>query len=491
METAAEVQELRNKLRMMKFPQDEILNTVRKQQRAISKQKQANDTIRIEITEYETQIEAMQAQIEMHQANEELQHLQALHKNLANKYSVITADLAAEEAKRRKLEEEVSRANSRSGGLFKQSRENEVLQGRLRTMENRLDKALVRYNRNLGELSDVRARLDELRKDRHNFQGAMAGSQASLAAKDETMGSLIKSSNDAYAQRDKKKMKLAEVRSAEKADVQAYEVELRNVNDKVAAQKLTQNRPVDHHPVEPHSDVQAGSQSEQQEELTALTEQYNTTIQRTLELCAIPTLPELFVEAEKLERENFSLYNYVVEHGAKLTRLQEEIEGLELQYDTLVAQTSANDQRQSGLLEKLTAKIQKVDSDLTSSRDLKEANDAEFASAYTEIEAIFNTLECKWDDSPDGKTTVTPVNAMFCLCAIEAVIADQISATFDKTRLECNLKDIKPSTFLPEPSETHAPAKTAQTRASDKENAVKFTDAAKPLSIEELRALLE
>jgi hypothetical protein len=39
MENPAEVQELRNKLRMMKFPQDEILNTVRRQQRAIHKQK--------------------------------------------------------------------------------------------------------------------------------------------------------------------------------------------------------------------------------------------------------------------------------------------------------------------------------------------------------------------------------------------------------------------------------------------------------------------
>ena len=41
-------------------------------------------------------------------------------------------------------------------------------------------------------------------------------------------------------------------------------------------------------------------------------------------------------EAEKLERENFSLYNFVVEHGATRTRLCEEIEGLELVFDERV-----------------------------------------------------------------------------------------------------------------------------------------------------------
>ena len=82
MENPAEVQEVRNKLRMMKLPQDDILNTVRRQQRAIHKQKQANDTIRNEIVEYEAQIANLDRDIQNYKSNEELQKLQTYKKNL-------------------------------------------------------------------------------------------------------------------------------------------------------------------------------------------------------------------------------------------------------------------------------------------------------------------------------------------------------------------------------------------------------------------------
>ena len=166
MENPAEVKEIRNKLRMMKFPQDEIVNTVRRQQRAIYKQKLANDTIRREITEYEKEIANLEHQLEQFKNNEELQRHNSLLKKYSNQLSVINADLAAEEQKRKKLENEVSKANSKAGGFFKQSKENNELQACLRTVENRLDKALLRYNGNLGKLSDQRSQIDELRKNR-------------------------------------------------------------------------------------------------------------------------------------------------------------------------------------------------------------------------------------------------------------------------------------------------------------------------------------
>jgi hypothetical protein len=75
-ENPAEVQELRNKLRMMKFPQDEILNVVRRQQLAIQRQRRANDTVRAEINDYEFQIGQMQTMIDENKSSEELQRLQ-------------------------------------------------------------------------------------------------------------------------------------------------------------------------------------------------------------------------------------------------------------------------------------------------------------------------------------------------------------------------------------------------------------------------------
>ena len=136
--------------------------------------------------------------------NEELQKLQTYKKNLSNKLSILSADLAAEEQKRKKLEEDVSKANSKAGGLFQQSKENEELQAKLRTIENRLDKALVRYNNNLTKLSGLRSQIDELRKDRFTFREVIRNTENDRQKKDQEIGNLISNSNDAYSRRDNK-----------------------------------------------------------------------------------------------------------------------------------------------------------------------------------------------------------------------------------------------------------------------------------------------
>ena len=97
------------------------------------------------------------------QSNEQLLKLVSRKKTFQNKVNTLKADFTAEDQKRKKLEEEVSRARSESGGLFKQARENEDMQSKLRTMENRVEKtmtvwmrisSLLLLNRELSHLLD-------------------------------------------------------------------------------------------------------------------------------------------------------------------------------------------------------------------------------------------------------------------------------------------------------------------------------------------------
>jgi chromosome segregation ATPase len=494
MENPAEIQELRNKLRMMKFSHDEILNTVRRQQRAIRKQRLANATLREEISEYEAQIDALKRQIEVHKSSDELQRLQGAQKNLAKKLSVMSADLSALENERKKLEEEVSRANSNSGGLFKQSRANAELQARKATMENRLDKALVRYNGDLATLAALRSQIDELRKDRANFRAVMHRNAAIGEAKDKEIARLISESNDAYATRDSVKMRLVELREAEKADLSEHTKKVQILNETIEGQRIAKNRPASERPVVAASDSQTGAPSDQPEELTVLTEQYATVTQRTLELCGIGSVQELFSQAEALERENFSLFRYVVEHGAKRAHLQEQLDALESLRTTLAAEGAANEREESIDLRELVAEIQSADSDLTGLRSQQEATDQEFTSVYSEIGDMFRVLECTWDDSPDGKQSVTPANSMFCLSQIEAAITDTIHSVFERARNECISRDTKPASFAQEavadPSFSSFAAKHP-TRTPEREGAPRLVDSPKPLLIEELRAMLE
>jgi chromosome segregation ATPase len=358
-------------------------------------------------------------------------------------------------------------------------------------MENRLDKALVRYNANLGRLSELRAQIDELRKDRMNFREVVRRATSTREEKEKKIASLISESNSAYSERDRRKMELVRLRAAEKSDVQAYETRLGLLNEEIDNQRVAQNRPVGQPSADAGSDSNAGPQSERQEELTQLAIQYETAKEKTLQLCGITSVEELFAQAEALERKNFSLYSYVVEHGAQRTKLQEQIDVLDFQLNALQSQLEGTEGQQSVTLVKLTKDIEEVDAELTAIQQQKTDSEVKFTSMYASISEIFNLLGCKWDDSPDGKSTVTPANSMFCLSSIENIVADMIKVVYEQARLSDNLRrENRPSGASDERAEppTIAPKHSLATlpRQGEREGA-----GTKPLSIDEIRDLLD
>jgi chromosome segregation ATPase len=361
-------------------------------------------------------------------------------------------------------------------------------------MENRLDKSLLRYNKNLEKLVMLRSEIDELRKDRNNFRGVLKTSETDRGHKDQEMAELIASSNEAYATRDDQKMKLVRLKNAEKQDLTAFEEKLTVLEQQIEGRKLTQSHQVEAQRSPRSIDGTTGGQSEQQEELQTLTDQYQATIQTLLDMARMKEVSELFAEAERLERENFSLYSYVVEHGAAKMKLQEDIEGLALQREALVAQTMESEEGQSAVLEKLTEEIEGVQSDLTRIRAEKEHNEAEFASVYGQIEQIVNLLGCSWEATPDAKSTTTQANAFYCLSLVETAIAEMVNRLYENAKQECVVKDIKVSNFLAEDRGANltVPKPGTQPRfVTDRELAGKVSDASKPLTLEELRAMIE
>ena len=489
MENAAEVQELRNKLRMMKFPPDEILNTFRKQQRAIHKQRQANETIHNEIDEYRAQIDSYETTKSIHDSSEELNHLKSLEKSLTNKLGVLSADYAAEEQKRKALEEEVSKARSKVGGLYQQTRENEEIQGKIRTMENRLDKSLVRYNQNLTKLAEKRAQLDELRKDRFTYREVLKKAQDQATQLDDTIQNEIKASNEYYSQRDGLKMEIAELKANEEADIQNYEREMDRITQTIERQRIAAERPHEKQTSVPTIISQGGSSTETNDEIQRQTDEYQAKINKTLELLQMKSIDELFAEAEKLERENFSLFNFVVEHGATRSKLQDEIDCLELQHDKLIAQNQANDDEKAMELQQLTEDIKDAQNELDELEKQKQQNEQEFNEVYKEIDDLYNLLGCSWDSSPDEKATVTPANAMFALTNIETAINQIMDEVGKKAK---SVYDVNP----PDNKTTTSGDNTSKDKKShidialDQNTKQSIETATRPLTLDEIRAKL-
>ena len=493
MENPAEVQELRNKLRMLKFSQDDrILNLVRKQQRCISKQRQANSTLRNEISQYEYQIGRIEELTVAFKNNEELLRLNALEKNYRNKLSVLSADFSAEDQKRRRLEEEVSKARSAAGGIFAQARENEAVMKDLRTMENRLDKSLLRYSSNLAKLQQLRAQINEIRKDRDTFRQVIKKAVSDRQMKEEEMNTLIANSNEAYAARDRLMMELVQLKSAEKEDLQNYQTELSRCEQRIENQIITQNHPRD--PAQPilSRDSMIGSSSDQQEELTALTENYQTTITQTLDNLSMSSVDELINEAQRLESENFSLYNFVVENAAIRTDLQDQLDQLQRQEKELLDQSQMTEEQLSEKLSEITTNITKTSKELDDLKTQHHKEKNEFKEIYQKLEDLFNVLNCSWDNAPDENKHITTANSKFVLTTIEKTLMEMMRDTCDKARMQYAVRYADPQSILAEEkNEATVSRISLHNRQSQESREIpKNIESTRPLTLEEIRMLL-
>jgi uncharacterized coiled-coil DUF342 family protein len=333
--------------------------------------------------------------------------------------SVLQADFSVEDGKRRRLDEEVSKARSKAAGIFTQAQEQEEVEFRMRTMENRLDTSYLRYSNNLTRLVALRSEIDELRKQRFTFRDVIRKGKQERAGKDEAIGRLISESNEAYSRRDGLKMRLTQIRTAERKSIREYQETLTRLNDRIE----TQTVPKGHHPtLQPalsSTPSQVGNSSDQTDELAIMTESAQTGISGLLQVTGFQNVDEMVREADHLERENFSLYNFVVESGSINAKIQEELENLQKRKDELDRIAAMTDEEQSIHLESLTNQITEISHELDQSRICFQQETDEFKEVYERMQTLFEGSRCSWTECPDGKSNVSVTNIMWILQTLE------------------------------------------------------------------------
>lgn len=495
MENPQEVKELRNKLRMMKFPQDDILNTVRKQQRAIEKQKQANETIKMQIQKYEEEIEGYEKSIRDYKSSEERQNLVAKKKNLTNKLGILQADFKAEDDKRRRLEEQVSKARSKAGGMFAQAQENENLASKVHTIENRLDQALSQYNKQLKKLEASRDHIDELRQERKNFNQVYSKLDKEQTRNADDIASLIDQSNKSYTIRDQRKIDLVLLQKEEKQDQAEDEAELTRLNQMIEGQTLlAMHQHTEQAPI-PSLSSQSTNQTDQQEELQKEIDSKSQLVNQILSATKCQKLDELFQKFTDYENENYSLFNFVVQRGAEKSNIIDEIDMLQRRSAELDANVELTEEQQNERLKILAERMETTEKNVANLTDVKESNDAQIKKLYDELENFYNMLELPWDNMPDEKKHITPLNSMFCLTQIEnklAAFMDDVMARSSQINLDSrefsssgDKKLASQRTMLiPNPSKIFDVSNDQRT-GSEKDL---LAGVAKPLSVEEMRA---
>jgi uncharacterized phage infection (PIP) family protein YhgE len=283
------------------------------------------------------------------------------------------------------------------------------------------------------------------------------------------------------------------MKAAEKEAVRQDEERITRLRERIDTMKLTQG-----HPEPPPNPIlaqnsQIGSSSDQQEEVTVLTESYQTSVTQTLDLLHASDVDELIAQAQELERENFSLYSFVVENGVIRTELQEELEALRERKAELDDMCNLTEGEQSARLSDLTEKLNAVSAELAAGEAQLAQEREEFQEIYVKLEDLFSSLGCSWQGSPDMKEGMSDLNAMWCLSLIEKGLVGIMNDVFEQSRIQYSAtnREVKPATSSDGALEGSSFGRGGHLRSTiEKEVAGKTVDATKPLSLEELRELL-
>lgn len=125
------------------------------------------------------------------------------------------ADLYAKkiEGERRKIEAldkaiavtqaRVLEQRQKMGGLNASEENNAMIARQISTLENRLDKALVKFNESLAYNKTLREKIDAMRRERVVFDGIYKKLERELHERRKEMAAIIEDSNNAYQARDK------------------------------------------------------------------------------------------------------------------------------------------------------------------------------------------------------------------------------------------------------------------------------------------------
>jgi len=125
----------------------------------------------------------------------------------------------------KKMEESILQQRSDMGGINANRETSKTIQKNIRMLENRLDKALVKYNEALGHNKKLRGTIDNLRRERIVFDGIYKKLENDLLCIKNEMASIINEANAAYISRDHAQAEMVRLKSEADAEQKQFENE--------------------------------------------------------------------------------------------------------------------------------------------------------------------------------------------------------------------------------------------------------------------------
>jgi len=437
-----EIAELQRKFRVLENDKraysEDSQGIIRKQRATIEKLTRENRKMKGEMNETRS---SSSSQVEARIAGEKINHLTEQQEQLQVKLDSETENsksLSDTVIGTQKDIFKVREDMAQHGGVKAALENAKAVQKQIRILENRLDKALQKFNEAIEANRTLREQIDTLRRERVVFDDIYKKLENELHSKKKEMANIIEQANAAYEARDSAQAQMAALKQQADKEHAEFEKEWRELgklieNDKKMKEFMRQK--VRNRADEGKADtsitaartVRPAKTFESSKSIVAVNSAQNdisyyeesfSKIQAATGICDIDDLVQNFINAED---QNFTLFKYNNELTADIEKLEQQIEDYKEEYVSLSGSgTRKEDTDKVKILETLEEKWSDIDKKAVLYNDKYQDANQSLMHIRSGIESIFRRIGCALEDLPSGTgSSISEANMVNFLAVVE------------------------------------------------------------------------
>jgi hypothetical protein len=434
--------EYRNMENNRKSLAEENIQVMRKQQQTLEKFRAENESLK-------TDVATLQARTTMKPLNAfEQSQLDQVTVEIETTKHLIDSErrtIAALESEIKSLKEMIWQQRRRMGGSNAALENQKNAEKQLSLLENRLDQAIVKFNKTLANNRTLRETIDDLRSERVSFEAVYKKLEKNLQEKKRQMAQVIENSNLAYELRDKARLEIAAISQSDRKEQEYFDKKMEDLGRELeaeinaAAERRKQSQPmivaVDEESrlaMEKANNANALRLEEEKKfrEREDMIKQFEIDCQKIEDAIGVSNVDELLSMFQENDEKNFSLFSFTNEQAQEITHLKESLVSLREKQNAKI--NKDGNISSSNYAKELETKIETMSNQAIKFEEKTKKCQSCLQSLQDGVKMLVTRLDCGQEEICN--TGINETNILYYMGVIEKR-ANQIIKTFQSLEM--------------------------------------------------------
>ncbi|XP_068099079.1 outer dynein arm-docking complex subunit 1 [Hyperolius riggenbachi] len=373
-------------------------------------------------------------------SQEKLQNLLEQKGELDEQISIEKQTIAELEQEIKSWEKRLTDHKKQVRGSSGFAKQNSQAHKNIKVMENRLDRALTKFNLQLAKNAKMREEIDILRIERSRFDQLYRKLEKELLQTRKEIAGVIDDSSAAYDARDEAQTKMQQMKERAEKDLNQHTAEIKELQRVIDHDRRlkefmgtkTQERSISEEVLDARRRREKEELERKKRDPTEETvETYEQAFQQIQSVTGEDNLDILVNRFIEVEDRNFALFNYVNEQNNEIERLTEQITEIKREIDEFKTQGVRLEQEHRFILKNIDGKEEEAVKQADGHQQQLKAVMKVLDQLKTGIDSLFKKINCDrsvLDEMLGSSSSIRESNIMQYLGLIEQKTNELLAA---------------------------------------------------------------